>query len=91
MMRAGERGQLLGVDALGEPLERLGPALADPHLGQRQPELLGERAFHVLVELGERGIEAEAGLDAHGEQVERVGKVGLDLFLARPRALSVIA
>ena len=58
---------------LGEPLQRLGPALADPHLGQRQPELLCERAFHMLVHLGERGIEPHAGLHADGEEVEGIG------------------
>src|SRR6266540_3704033 len=71
--RAGERRELLCVHALGKALERLRTALADAHLRQSQAELLGERPFHVLVDLGQRRIEAESGLDADREQVERVG------------------
>src|SRR5512132_3620070 len=49
---------------------RLRAALADSHLGQRQAELLRQRALHVLVELGQRRVEAEARLDADREQVQ---------------------
>ena len=49
-------------------------------------ELLGERALHVLRQLGDGAVEAEAGLDRDGEQVERVRQLGPDLVPARLRA-----
>ena len=51
---------------------------ADPHLAERERELLGERAFHVLGQLVDRAVEAEARLDGDGEQVERVGQLRAD-------------
>ena len=61
--------------ALGELLERVVAGLADPHLAERERELLRERAVHVLGQLRDRAVEAEAGLDGDGEQVERVGQL----------------
>ena len=74
--------QLWCVDAVGHALERFGAALADPHLAQREAELLGQRAVHVLVQLGQRRVEAETGLDADREQVERVRQVSAGPFLS---------
>ena len=81
-MIARERRELRRVDALGHPLERVLSALADPHLAEREPELLGQWALHVLGQLRDRAVEAEAGLDADREQVERVGEIGADLLAA---------
>ena len=84
--RAGEARDLGRRRALGELLERVVAALADPHLAERERELLGERAFHVLGQLGDRAVEAETGLDRDGEQVERVRQLRADRLaaLARP-------
>src|SRR4029453_18785268 len=60
-------------------------SLADPHLAEREAELVGERAFHVLGDLGDRAVEAHARLDAHGQQVECIGEVGLDPLAATTR------
>ena len=76
------------ADALGQLLQRLRAALADAHLAERQRELVGERAVHVLRELRHRAVEAETGLDADGEQVERVGKLAAQLLA--PRAESAM-
>ena len=45
-------------------------------------ELLDERSLHVLGQLRDRAVEAESGLDADGEQVERVRQVAADGFAA---------
>ena len=68
--------------ALGELLERVVPRLADPHLAEGELELLGERSLHVLRQLRDRAVEAEPGLDADGEQVERVRQLRADLARA---------
>ena len=57
--------------------------LADPDLGQRSAELVGQRALGLLDDLAQRGIEAEAGLDRDGEQVEHVRDGQQDGLLAR--------
>ena len=44
-----------------------------------------ERAFDALDQPRDRRVEAEPGLDAHGEQVERVRQVGRDPVAARAR------
>ena len=78
-----------GVSARSaEAPERLAAALADPHLRERQPELVRERALHVLGQLGDRPVEAEPGLDADGEQVERIRQRGADP-LAAPAGVDV--
>ena len=56
-------------------------ALADPHLVQRERELLAERPLDLLGELDDGRVEAEAGLDADGKQVERIRKVGAEPLL----------
>ena len=84
--RAHERGDLGRVDAPGELLQRLRARLADAHLAERERELVDERALHVLGQLRDRAVEAEAGLDADREQVERVGKLPPDLLPAARRA-----
>ena len=55
-----------------------------PDLGQRLPELVDQRAFHLLDHLGQRRVEAEAGLDRDGQQVERVGQLQDHVHRARP-------
>ena len=63
--------------------------LADSELAENELELLDERAVLVLAQLRERGVEAESGLDAHGEDVECVRKLAPHL-LAPTRVRSVI-
>ena len=62
--------ELRRVDAMRQLLQRVLPRLADAHLAEREPELVDQRAVHVLDELRDRRVEAEARLDADGEQVE---------------------
>ena len=64
--------------------------LADADLAQHERELVDQRAVHVLGQLRDRGVEAEARLDADGEQVERVRQLdcgsprgGLRVFIVR--------
>ena len=57
--------------------------LADPHLAERERELLCEGPVHVLGQLRDRAVEAETGFDRHGQQVERVRQLG-----AEPRGAS---
>ncbi len=52
-----------------------GATLADPHLAECELELLESGPCHVLGQLRDRAVEAEAGLDAHREQVERIGQL----------------
>ena len=85
--RPDERRHLGRSGPLGQLLQRIRPALADPHLAERQLELLGERARHVLGQLRDCSVEAEAGLDAHRQQIERVGKLRDDGRLPALRAL----
>ena len=53
--------------------------LADAHLAERVRELLGERSFHVLRQLGDRSVECETRLDRDGEQIERIRQLGTQL------------
>ena len=64
MIARAEARDLRRGGTLGELLERVVARLADAHLTERVRELLGERAFHVLGQLGDRSVEAETGLDA---------------------------
>ena len=57
--------------------------LADAHLTERVRELLGERSFHVLRQLGNRAVEGETGLDGDRQQVERIRQLGPHLIPAR--------
>ena len=68
------------VGALAERAQRVGAALADLHLAEHPGELLGQRALGVAGHLLDRGVEAEAGLDADGQQVDGVGQVALQLL-----------
>ena len=45
-------------------------------------ELVDQRAFHVLDQLRDRAVEAEARLDADGEQIERVRQLAADRVAA---------
>ena len=60
-------------------------ALADPELAEHEEELLDERALEVLAEPRQRGVEAETGLDADREDVERVRQLAPHLLAALPR------
>ena len=60
--------------------------LADPHLAEREGELLDERTVHVLGQLLDRSVEPKPGLDAHGQKVESIRKLSADL-LAPPAGL----
>ena len=64
----------------------LAPRLADADLGQRPPELLGERSLELLDHLAQRAVEAEARTDGDRQQVQRVGDLEQDLVLALPDA-----
>src|SRR4029077_920078 len=52
--------------------ERVAPRLADADFGQRPPELLGQRTLHLLDDLRECRVEAEARAHGDRQQVERV-------------------
>ena len=78
--RGDEAAQLGHVGALAEGAHRVGAARADLHLLQHAEELLGERARRVAGDLGERGVEAQAGLDRDRQQVERVGQLAPHLL-----------
>ncbi len=69
---ADEVGQGRHVGATHHLLERVASRLADANLCERPAELVGERTLGLLDDLGQRGVEAETGLDRDGEQVERV-------------------
>ena len=58
---------------------RLSPILISPSVSL---ELLGQWALHVLGQLRDCTVEAQTGLDADREQVERVGEIGADLLAA---------
>ena len=77
---ADEGADVGDVGALAQRAQRVGAALADLHLAQHAGELLGQRALGVAGHLLDRGVEAEAGLDADGEQVDGVGEVALQLL-----------
>ena len=70
--RADEVGQRPDLGAGHDVAQRVATRLADPHLGQRSPELVRQRALELLDDLAERGVEAEAGPDGDRQQVERV-------------------
>ena len=74
------------LDAVDHLPERLCARLADPHFAESEPELLDERPFHVLRQLLDRGVEAEAGLDADGKEVEASGSAAR-ISSRRARAL----
>ena len=52
--------------------QRLAARLADADLGQRPPELVGQRALELLDDLAQRGVEAETGPDGDRQEVEGV-------------------
>ena len=67
---------------VGHVLQRRLPRLADAHLARAvSANSSTSGPLHVLGQLRDRAVEAEAGLDADGEQVERVGQ----LRRGRPR------
>ena len=82
MIARRERRDLGRRDALGQLLERVLARLADPHLAERERELLGERALHVLGQLRDGAVEAEAGLDAR----RRAGRARRAAARGSPRA-----
>ena len=69
---ADEVAHRLGVRAGRDVAQRVATGATHADLGQRLAELVDERPFHLLDDLGERGVEAEAGLDRDRQQVERV-------------------
>ena len=60
--------------------------LADAHLTERVRELLCERSFHVLRQLGDRSSNARPASTRDGEQIERVRQLGPQLVTARTSA-----
>ena len=67
--RAHEGGELGRIHPLHHLLE-ISPALTDAHLAEGERELLRERSVHVLVQLGNRGVEAEPCLHADREEIQ---------------------
>src|SRR5207253_11154210 len=67
--------QLLHLDPLVDPTQRLLARLADALLGGGALELFGERTLHLLGDLDDRGIESETGLHRNREEVQRVGEL----------------
>ena len=80
--RADEVGERRDLGARDDVPQRLAARLADADLGQRPPELLGERALELLDDLAERRVEAEAGADGDRQQVEGVRDLEQDRLLA---------
>ena len=75
MIERAKRRRLGHVEALGEVLERLDAALADAHLVEHDRELLEQRALRALGDACEGAVEAEAGLDRDGQEVEHLGQL----------------
>ena len=83
--RVDDSRQLGDVDPISHLPEGLRAALADPELGENEQELLDERAFEVLAEARESGVETEAGLDADRQDVEGIGQLAPHLLTALVR------
>ena len=66
-------------------LQRVAARAADAHLGQHARELGRQRVVALFDQALNRGVEAEARLDADDQQVERIGQRALNLLLARLR------
>src|SRR4051794_12551584 len=81
--RADEVRERLDFGPWDDVAERLATRLAHAHLGQRAPELVDERALHLLDDLAQRGVEAKAGADGDREQVEGVRDPDQDGLLPR--------
>ena len=64
------------------PRARIASVAAEPdlHLLEDPEELLGEGPLVSAGDLGQRGVEREAGLDLDGQQVERVGQLAPHLL-----------
>src|SRR3546814_4140054 len=60
--------------ALPEVLERFPPGQAELHLSQRTRELVGKRGGEVVAHHRQGALEADAGLDGDGHQIE--GEIG---------------
>ena len=75
------------VDALGHPLERVLSALADPHLAEREPELLGQWALHVLGQLRDRTVEARPASTLTASRSSASGR-SARIFSRRPFAFN---
>src|SRR5207245_5764822 len=80
--RAAEARDLGRVAPRGRLLEGVLARLADPNLVECQAEFLGQRAVPLVGQLRNRSVEAEPGLDADGEQVERVRQLSADQLAA---------
>ncbi len=76
------------ADAVGHLLQGFAAQLAQRHLPQRDGQLFGERALHLLGDLGQRRVQAEAGLDAGRDQVEGVRQALEDIVLAVAHAVA---
>src|SRR6266581_1789369 len=79
--RLDEGVQLLDAGAAAHVIERLQARPAEPDLVEHLRELVGERVLELFREPPDGGVEAEAGLDRDGQQVERVRQRQTQLFL----------
>src|SRR5436309_14585321 len=80
--RADEVREGLDLGPRDDVAQRLAPDLADPHFGEGAAELVDQGALHLLDDLAQRGVEAEAGADRDREQVEGVWDLEQDALLA---------
>src|SRR6266550_8285608 len=80
--RADEVGQRGDLGTGDDVTQRVAASLADPDLGERPAELLGQRTVELLDDLAEGGVEAEAGPHGDRQQVERIRDLEQDRVLA---------
>jgi hypothetical protein len=80
--RADEVGERLDLGPRDDVAQRVAPRLADPDLREGTPELVDQGALHLLDDLAERGVEAEAGANGDREEIEGVRDADQDLLLA---------
>ena len=71
---------------IGELLQGVVSRLADPHLAERERELVRERSLHVLGQLDDGAVEPETRLDADGQEIERVGQLRANRLAPPARA-----
>src|SRR5207245_7636814 len=79
---AGQRLQVADAVPLAESAERLLARPPAAQLERHRRELLAERVLHrrpFLADAGDRGVQAEARLEADDHEIERVGEDDGDL------------
>src|SRR5207248_4239595 len=64
--------EFLNAGAASHVVERLETGPAEPDLVEHLGELIGERVVELFHQAADGGVEAEAGLDRDGQQVESV-------------------